>query len=225
YKTKTLWKEDFEKGLKNWSQSEIHSDVEPGHGFPWKAVANAPKHASKAAYGPDPDGGSCAGDADDYTSANLLKSKAIKLTGGKFRRLSFQHYVATEAGYDGGNVKISVNGKAFKVIPTAAYLFNGPNATLTTLAEGGTNPLNGQEGFTGTNGGSVFGSWGTSIVDLKKAGAHVGDKIKLRFDMGRDGCGGIDGWYVDNIKVQVCQKKKHHNKAVAGDNRTTVKHG
>ncbi|MCW2792337.1 MAG: Thermolysin metallopeptidase, partial [Nocardioides sp.] len=42
YKTKTLWKEDFEKGLKNWSQSEIHSDVEPGHGFPWKAVANAP---------------------------------------------------------------------------------------------------------------------------------------------------------------------------------------
>jgi Zn-dependent metalloprotease len=224
YKTKTLWKEDFEKGLKNWSQSEVHSDVEPGHGFPWKAVSNAPQHSSKAAYGPDPDGGSCAGDDDDYTSANLLKSKAIKLTGGKFRRLSFQHYVATEAGYDGGNVKISVNGKSFKVIPSAAYLFNGPNATLTTLAEGGTNPLNGEEGFTGTDGGTVFGSWGTSIVDLKKAGAHVGDKIKLRFDMGRDGCGGNDGWYVDNILVQVCQKKKHHHKAVAGDNRATVKH-
>ncbi|MCW2838058.1 MAG: Thermolysin metallopeptidase, partial [Marmoricola sp.] len=123
-----------------------------------------------------------------------------------------------------GNVKISVNGKSFKVIPSAAYLFNGPNATLTTLAEGGTNPLNGEEGFTGTDGGKVFGSWGTSIVDLKKAGAHVGDKIKLRFDMGRDGCGGNDGWYVDNILVQVCQKKKHHHKAVAGDNRATVKH-
>ena len=225
YKTKTLFKENFEKGLKNWSQTEIHSDVEPGHGFPWKAVSNAPKHASKAAYGADPSGGSCAGDADDYTSANLLKSKRIKMKGGKFRRLSFQHYVATEVGYDGGNVKISVNGGTFKVIPTAAYLFNAPNATLITLAEGGTNPLNGQDGFTGTNGGSVFGSWGTSIVDLKKAGVGAHDKIKLRFDMGRDGCGGVDGWYVDNIKVQVCKKQKHHgHKAIAGDNRATVKH-
>ena len=28
--------------------------------------------------------------------------------------------------------------------------------------------------------------------------------MQLRFDIGRDGCGGIDGWYVDNVKVEVC---------------------
>ena len=29
--------------------------------------------------------------------------------------------------------------------------------------------------------------------------------MRLRLDMGRDGCGGLDGWYVDNIKVTACE--------------------
>ena len=28
----------------------------------------------------------------------------------------------------------------------------------------------------------------------------------FRFDFGRDGCAGIDGWYVDNVKVTVCDE-------------------
>ena len=36
----------------------------------------------------------------------------------------------------------------------------------------------------------------------------AGDKVRIRFDMGRDGCGGIDGWYVDNVRVQVCKVKR-----------------
>ena len=33
-------------------------------------------------------------------------------------RLTFEHYVATELGFDGGNVKISVNGGAYAVVPS-----------------------------------------------------------------------------------------------------------
>ena len=32
-----------------------------------------------------------------------------------------------------------------------------------------------------------------------------GDTVKLRFAMGRDGCGGVDGWYVDNVKIVICK--------------------
>jgi len=31
-----------------------------------------------------------------------------------------------------------------------------------------------------------------------------GGKLQLRFDIGRDGCGGLDGWYVDDVRVTVC---------------------
>ena len=49
--------------------------------------------------------------------------------------LAFDHQLATEASYDGGNVKISVNGGPWTVIPPSAYSFNPQTAALaTTLA-------------------------------------------------------------------------------------------
>ncbi len=69
--------------------------------------------------------------------------------------------MATEAGYDGGNVKISINGGAFTRHPGEAYIFNGPRQAR-DRGGGNTNPLAGQAGFTGTDGGELAGSWGTS---------------------------------------------------------------
>ena len=43
---------------------------------------------------------------------------------------------------------------------------------------------------------------------LLTVGVKAGDTIKLRFDFGRDGCGGRDGWYVDNIKLQSCLARR-----------------
>ena len=124
---------------------------------------------------------------------------SIPATGG---RLAFDHYVATEAGWDGGNVKMSINGGPFTAIPAAAYLFNKP--TTLTGPSTNTNPLAGQPGFTGTDGGQTKGSWGESQVDLAAAGAKPSDTVQLRFDIGRDGCGGNEGWYVDNVEVVTC---------------------
>ena len=94
---------------------------------------------------------------------------------------------------------------------TAAYEFNtGPaGSSATRRPTGSTNPLAGQPGFTGTDGGSGFGSWGTvDQVDLSDARpwrAVNGSAIEVRFDIGRDGCGGDDGWYVDNVQVTTCK--------------------
>jgi len=205
FTSRTVWSENFEDGLKGWATS---ADVvfEGASGIPWKTVADAPgNHSSKVAYAPDPaEAGDCSGTADDVSSSNSITSPAFKIPAGLSQRMSFKHYVATEYGYDGGNVKYSVGGKPFKVIPTQAYAFNAPGAQL-EVAPDNTSPLAGEQAFTGTDGGENRGSWGTSTINLKKLGAKVGQKVRVRFDMGRDGCGGLDGWYVDDIKVTICK--------------------
>ncbi len=47
--------------------------------------------------------------------------------------------------------------------------------------------------------------WGTSIIDLTELGVDIGDTIEVRFAVGRDGCGGVFGWWVDNVKVTTCK--------------------
>ncbi|WP_107772699.1 M4 family metallopeptidase [Nocardioides sediminis] len=207
--TQTLFSDDFEKGIAAWTaDQEVVYDGATG--IPWEASTEAPgNRAGGVAFAPDPSSaGDCSGTSTDVSGRDSIVSPAVAIPpSAKAPRLSFDHYVRTEAGYDGGNVKLSVNGGPFAVIEDAAYDFNGYNATLETEAGGNTNPMAGEPGFSGTNPGSVFGSWGTSHVDLTKAGVKAGDSVKIRFDLGRDGCGGVDGWYVDNVKVEACDVK------------------
>jgi len=117
--------------------------------------------------------------------------------------MAFDHWVATEAGFDGGNVKISVNNGPWQLVSAANFVYNPYNTTLATAAQSNTNPLQGQAAFSGTDGGSVEGSWGRSIINLAPY-AVPGDSIKLRFELGSDGCGGIKGWFLDDVKVYRC---------------------
>jgi Zn-dependent metalloprotease len=202
--------EDFEDGLAGWTLTNM--GVFAGWpGTNWVQDTSLPGgRAGSAAFGEDLQIGNCDGGAGDVSGVMRLQSPSIHVpnTATLSPRVSFQHYVATELGWDGGNVKISVNGGAFVVVPAAAFTFNPYNATLQTAAAGNTNPLAGQPGFTGTDGGEVGGSWGESQIDLTVVGVKAGDTIQLRFDFGIDGCTGVDGWYVDDIKLQSCNTKK-----------------
>ena len=106
-------------------------------------------------------------------------------------------------------MKISINGGAYAIVPASAFIFNPYNATMATAAAGNTSPLAGEPGFTGTDGGQVTGSWAQSQIDLTKLGVKPGDTIQLRFEFAMDGCGAIDGWYVDDFKVRACNTKKN----------------
>ena len=214
-----VYTEDFEDGLAGWTpEQELYDDVHPlfgpyegGFGAPWTAESDAPgDHATGVAYGPVPDLGDCSGDGvNDFSSRDSIISPDITLPAGDLAPvMSFDHYVSTEAGFDGGNVAIKVNDGDFTPVPIAAFIFNAPK-TLTTEAGQSTNPLAGQPGFTGTDGGKVTGSWGTSQVDLAAAGVNPGDTVSIKLSVGRDGCGGIDqefggGWAVDNITISTC---------------------
>jgi hypothetical protein len=184
----------------------------------WQHATSLPGGRSgRAAFAADPDAGNCDGGAGDISGVMRLESPIINMRFQGPRRtesirLSFDHYVATEFGFDGGNVSISVNGGAYQVIPATAFLFNAYNTTLVPPQGGNTNPLAGQPAWSGTDGGQVFGSWGTSHVDLTALGVARGDRIRLRFDFGMDGCAGVDGWYVDNVQISACKAPRSSNR-------------
>ena len=205
-----LYHEDFEDGLEGWTLT--NQGVFSGWpGLDWTQSTSLPGGRSgSAAFGADPNIGNCDGGSGDVSGVMYLESPEIHIpnTQTLTPRLTFEHYVATEAGWDGGNLKISMNGGPYALVPASAYRFNPYNTTLQTAAAGNTNPLAGQPAFSGTDGGSLFGTWGQSQIDLAALGVKMGDTIRLRYDMGMDGCTGNDGWYVDDVKVRACVVKK-----------------
>ncbi|WP_205473545.1 Ig-like domain repeat protein [Nocardioides sp. SYSU D00038] len=207
------FEDDFEGGLEGW---ELDGESVFGYDQPlldWRSTndlpaGNRPAGSQTAAFGPAPDRGACNGDSSDFSSVVTMTSPEFEVgeTGAAGAALRFDHNIQTELGYDGGNVQLSVNGGAFEAIPAAAYTFNGPTQ-LATEEDESTNPLAGQPGFTGTDGGKIISDWGTSVVDLAGAGVAAGDTLRIRFAIGRDGCGGVKGWWVDNLRVTTCVEK------------------
>lgn len=170
--------------------------------FAWVSALPGDR-AGSGFFGPDPDIGSCSRGGDE-SGVLYLTSPAITLpAGAQLPRASFQHLVATEPGFDGGNLSVSVNGGAWQLVPASAISFNRYNAALASAAAGNTNPLAGQPAWTGTDGGSVGGSWGRTDVNLG-ALASPGNSIRLRWNLGTDGCGGSFGWYLDDVNVYSC---------------------
>ena len=205
-----VFEETFEDGLAGWTLAS-NGRFSGWPGLNWAAKSSLPGgRAGTAAYAVDPDGGSCDQGAGDFSGTFTMDSPTIALpeTGILSPRLSFEHYVLTEFGFDGGNVRVSVNGGPFELVPASAFQFNPYNTTLQTAAQGNTNPMAGEHAFSGTDGGVPFGSWGQSQIDLTEVGIKAGDSIQLRFVFGLDGCSGIDGWYVDDVKVSACNTKK-----------------
>ena len=85
------------------------------------------------------------------------------------------HYVSVETGFDGGQLLISVNDGPFQLVDPRSFIYNPYNMRLFPADAGfevEANPRAGQPAFSSNDGGSVNGSWGTSIVDLT-AYAHA----------------------------------------------------
>lgn len=194
---------DWESGLAGWTAS-TRSVTNPGtFDTPdWAVVSDLPNERSgSAAFVADLVTGDCI--SDDETGALALDSPPIVLPIGIVPRISINHWVATEFGWDGGNLKVSVNDGPFETVSSAEIEVNSYNTLLNTLGVGNTNPLAGEAAFSGTDGGSATGSWGQSQANLS-ARANPGDTIRLRLDFGVDGCNGVAGWYVDEVELYSC---------------------
>jgi len=177
----------------------------------WLIVSDLPDgREGSAFFGADPTYGTCGPGGDESAVLHLDSPKVAIPQNASDLRLAFDHWIATENGWDGANIKISVNNGPWAVVAPEAFVYNPYNLNfvgwnfIIPAQFGNTNPLAGEFGFSGTDQGAVDGSWGQSIIDLNGY-AQPGDTIQLRFDIGNDGCGGAFGWYVDDVRVYECR--------------------
>jgi len=200
---------DWEDGIGSWTADTNSVANPPTFDTPdWTTVGNLPDNRpGMAAFVANLDTGDCG--PDDQTGALTLDSSLVVIPGGaEVPRISIEHWFETEFGWDGGNVKISVNGGPFNIVPASAFEYGPYNDTLFPALdddgfESNSNPLAEQEAFTGTIDGNVTGSWRESRINLLGIAA-AGDTIEVRFDFGIDGCDGAVGWYVDEVEVYNC---------------------
>jgi cysteine-rich repeat protein len=194
-----LLTQDWESGLANWRVSR--RDVVSPTTFStadWAVVGTLPDaRAGQAAFVENSQSGN--GITDIESGVLILESPTITLPIDALApRLAFDHWFATEAGRDGGNVKISVNGGPWTLLPSNAFAFNPYNGSV--RIETGT-----ESAFSGTNYATFDdGSWGQSRINLRTL-AQPGDAVRFRFEFVQDGAGGIHGWYVDDLQAYYCQ--------------------
>lgn len=217
YQTPTF-SENWESGIPSaWTQSVNLTGDSGAELMVWTASSELPApHSGKAAYAVDFTGGTCA-EGGDHSGSFRLDSPQIEIPGDK-SYLSFTHFMQSEAGFDGGNLKFSVDGgTTWTLVPQDAFFFNAHSGVFNDaplvpgvpdpLGLGGNNtsPLAGEAAWTGSDQGEATGSWGTTIVDISKlAGAAKGGKVQFRWEFGQDGCGGNVGWFVDDLSVGYC---------------------
>jgi hypothetical protein len=197
----------FENGADGWTASR--RDVADPLTFDprdWTRVDDLPdRRAGTAFFAADPLSGDCVtgDDGDDDSGVLVLESGVLVLPSAVPARLAFEHWIATEATWDGGNVKLKVGAGPWQTLPESAFRFNPPTSTLRPADEN-TNPMAGEPAWHGTDEGSNSGSWGRTIVDLTGLVAP-GAPFRLRFELGTDLCFGTDlGWYVDDVRIFAC---------------------
>jgi len=107
--------------------------------------------------------------------------------------VTFRHSYATEDGWDGGVLEISINGNPFQDILAAGGSFtqNGYNSAL---GGGVNNPLAGRAAWTGNSNGYI-----TTTAQLP-ASAN-GQLVQLKWRFGADDNTAVTGWFVDTISL------------------------
>ena len=203
--TNPLFYQDWENGMAGWQLMELPTNASTWQSRNWTISSDLPQgRDGSAIFGIDPINGNCTSDLEN--GIIRLESPIIaipNITAGTFD-MAFNHYVATENEWDGGNIKYSLNGGVWTLLPGSAFLQNPYNGVINPASEGNDNPMHGEPAFTGTDGGSLSGSWGQSIINLSALGVEANSNIQFRFELGTDGCNGNDGWYIDEIVIYNC---------------------
>ena len=140
-----LFRESFNEGSARWTTT--HNARRPADftDRDWQVVSNLPDgRDGSAMFAVDPTGGTCAPGGDESAVLHL-SSKAIKIPNGVTEPLlTFDHWVATEANFDGGNLKVSVNGGDWQLVPAANFTYNPYNMTLVHRGAGQHQPAGGR---------------------------------------------------------------------------------
>ncbi len=199
-----IYHEDFETGLGEWTIANFPVDPDTWEDRDWEVSSNLPHgRPGWAAFGVDPINGDC--NLDLESGLIRLESPLITIPAsisGEIE-MAFDHYVAMENRWDGGNIKFRLNSGSWTLLPSSAFTVNPYNNTLHAPGNND-NPLAGELAYTGTDDGTVAGSWARSVLSLSAIGATAESTLQFRFEVGTDGCNGRIGWYIDDISIYSC---------------------
>lgn len=177
---RNVFTEDFTNGAGGFTTTG-------GTGTSWALSTARPSPAS---------GGNAMKSAPNTTTSNqLLTSPAVALPTGQlpltlaFQRWRFMENNGAAACWDGGFMEASVDGGAFTAIPTTNIL-NDPYY----------GPLPGGQAAWCSVAAVNYNALGT-LVDLS---AWAGSSVRLRWRVTSDTSVADEGWYVDDVRVQVC---------------------
>lgn len=138
------------------------------------------------------------GDDSGATTSTLTGPAITILSPGSFN-LSFRHRYNFEydgTRWDGGQVRISVNGSPFTTVPAGDFSAGGYDGTIT-----GTGVLNNQPGFNATSPGYGTSNYITSTAFL--GGFAAGDTLAVQFvgawDEGT--AASPPNWVIDSVSV------------------------
>jgi hypothetical protein len=132
----------------------------------------------------------------------MLTSPAINLTSAGVVRLAFQHRYSFENGlWDGGQVRVSVNGGPFDTVPASAFLANGYSGTVldNSLSE-----LGGQVAFVETSTGYALPFPEGLLTSICVLGSfQSGDNLRVQFIAASDGNtrSGDPAWEIAEMEV------------------------
>ena len=204
--------EDFESGTfanHSWLTSTRPVHPSSWDGRTWQiARLKTNGRTDLGAFAPNPNTGDCR--ENDQSGVQILTSPNITIpptasgTASAPAQLAFDHFFTTETYFDGGNIKYSVNGQPFVIVPKSYFTYNPYTNTL-IAAPDNTNPLASEAAFTGsamTSGQT--GVWATSVIQFPSNILKPGDNVTLQWEMGTDACTGVTGWYIDNIYLYQC---------------------
>src|SRR5688572_2535583 len=191
-----IFEDDFESDPSSrWTIGRESTDPSTFVPRDWTWVSTLPNEQfGSAFFAPDPAAPElCAAPAPGQSGVLLLESPTIILPAYlEGLHVSFSHWISLEAGFDGGQLMISVNGGPYVLVTSESddddFFYNY------YLADN--SPRSGQLAWSGE-----LNDWGGQRVDISRY-AQPGDTIRLRWDMSTDYCFGTDsGWYVDNVNV------------------------
>jgi hypothetical protein len=148
---------------------------------PWVTSTTTPFSAPNDAFAPDP---------SSIGNTELVTPTITVATGGQ---LTFKNNYATELGFDGMVLEISINGGAYQDILAAggSFVTGGYNATISTAFG---SPIAGRMAWSGTSGGYV-----TSTINLPAAAN--GQNVRLKWRMASDDGVPSTGVQIDNIVI------------------------
>jgi len=130
----------------------------------------------------------------------ISMKKGVSLPVGSALYFHFEHAYDFESEgstmYDGGIVEYSIDGGRTWYDAGPMIINNGYDGVIYT---GAGNPLSGRYAYTGTSFG--FTSSRLNISSL------AGRNVKFRFRIGNDEAYADDGWYIDNVRIYMCQVK------------------